>query len=246
MFTSSSPLYVQLKNYILQYIESELHYNDQIPSEFSLMEKYCVSRTTVRKAIDELVKEGKLYKKQGLGTYVAGKKIEQGLVDLSSCTYELKKLGFEPHYKLILETVEPANVSVASNLHLTISEDVFHLERISIVEGAPLNFTHSFIPYKYVPGIESHDFSKESLYAVLKEQYQISLTKSIRSVEAILCNEELAEKLEIEEGRALLKFNGQVTGRLNTGDEVMLEYFKTFYRTDKVKFYVAQTSNLHS
>ncbi|MGO3732244.1 MAG: GntR family transcriptional regulator [Vagococcus sp.] len=246
MFTSSSPLYVQLKDYITRYIENELQYNDRIPSEFELMDKYCVSRTTVRKAIDELVQEGKLYKKQGLGTYVSGEKVEQGLSDLSSCTYELKKLGFDPYYTLLDASVVPSNVVVASNLQIDIGENVFHLVRISNVEGEPLNVTYSYIPYTFVNGIEKYDFVKNSLYKVLKEEFQIELVKSIRSVEAILCNEKLSKDLKINEGTAILKFNGQVTGKMASGKIVMVEYFRTYYRTDRVKFHVAQTTDILS
>lgn len=244
MFTSSSPLYVQLKDYITQLIEDKLQYNDKIPSEFELMDMYCVSRTTVRKAIDELVQEGKLYKKQGLGTYVSGEKVEQGLSDLSSCTYGLKKLGFDPYYTLIDSQILSSSVSVASNLQIDIGEKVFHLERISNVEGEPLNVTYSYIPYNYVEGIEEYDFVQNSLYKVLNEEFGIELVKSIRSVEAVQCNEELSKYLDISEGTAILKFNGQVTGKTIFGKTILIEYFRTYYRTDRVKFHVAQTTDI--
>jgi GntR family transcriptional regulator len=112
------------------------------------------------------------------------------------------------------------------------------------VENEPLNLTKSYIPYKYVEGIENHNFCTESLYKVLREEYQIELVKSIRTVEAILANEELAEDLEIPENAAILKFDGQVTAKLPSKEVVILEYFRTYYRTDKVKFYVAQTSDI--
>ena len=242
MFTSSTPLYVQLKDYILRFVENELAYDDQIPSEPQLMARYSGSRTTVRKAIDELVREGKLYKVQGKGTYVSRKKVVQGLSDLISCTYELRKLGFEPYYRLLLEKVIPANPSVASNLKLNSREPVFTTQRISIIEGEPFNFTKSYLPYKYVLGIGAYDFEKDSLYKVLEDTYKIQLIKSIRSVETVQCDEELSPKLKIPEGTAILKFEGRVTGKLASGEIVMIEYFRTYYRTDKVKFYVAQTA----
>lgn len=243
--TSSSPLYVQLKMSILEFIENELQYNDKIPSESELMEKYCISRTTVRKAIDELVREGKLYKKQGVGTFVAGQTVEQGLLDFTSCTYGLKQLGISSQYTVLEAAILPARVRVASNLKINVSDEVFRLQRITHVEGVPLNVTKSYIPYQYVKNIEHHDFAVESLYSVLKESYHLDLVRSIRSVEAILCSEELSEKLGIPEGSAILKFAGQVTGRMPNGEEKVIEFFKTYYRTDKIKFYISQNADIH-
>ena len=60
-------MYYQLKNIIIDMIENEeIGVDECIPSEPKLMQTYNLSRTTVRKAIDELVNEGYLYKKQGI------------------------------------------------------------------------------------------------------------------------------------------------------------------------------------
>ena len=68
------PMYYQLKNIIIDMIENEeIGVDECIPSEPKLMQTYNLSRTTVRKAIDELVNEGYLYKKQGKGTFVKGR-----------------------------------------------------------------------------------------------------------------------------------------------------------------------------
>ncbi|HCS75651.1 MAG TPA: GntR family transcriptional regulator, partial [Clostridiales bacterium] len=71
MIEERVPKYFQLKKAIIRKIEEEEYLpGGLIPSERELMEQYQVSRITVRKAIDELVVEGYLYKIQGKGTYV--------------------------------------------------------------------------------------------------------------------------------------------------------------------------------
>ncbi|MEG1134735.1 MAG: GntR family transcriptional regulator [Cellulosilyticaceae bacterium] len=85
------PLYYQLKKIIIDMIENEeIKPDETIPSEPKLMTIYDLSRTTVRKAIDELVNEGYLYKIQGKGTFVKGRGFEQALIKLSGCSEDIK------------------------------------------------------------------------------------------------------------------------------------------------------------
>ena len=66
------PLYYQLKQIIMNSIDEGIYQEDTaIPTEFELISKYDVSRTTVRQALNELVNEGYLYRKKGIGTFVS-------------------------------------------------------------------------------------------------------------------------------------------------------------------------------
>ena len=60
--SSRTPLYLQLMNILIDMIENKLEENDQLLSEREICERYDVSRTTVRQAMDELEKEGYIYK----------------------------------------------------------------------------------------------------------------------------------------------------------------------------------------
>src|SRR3972149_10250614 len=75
--TTGIPLYLQLKQIVLGWIEQgELSPNDPIPTEDELCERFGVSRTTVRQAIGDLIVEGHLYRRRGKGTYVTPSKIQ--------------------------------------------------------------------------------------------------------------------------------------------------------------------------
>ncbi|RLK63525.1 GntR family transcriptional regulator [Atopobacter sp. AH10] len=243
MLMSSSPLYVQLKSYITKLIENEFEVNQQIPSEFELMEKYRVSRTTVRKAIDELVKEGVIVKKQGIGTFVVEKKIHQEISDFSSCSAQLKMMGYCPSYLVKKAKICLPKPSIASKLGLNNDEKIFDLERVTYVQDEPLCITESCIPYKYIQGIENNDFSNVSLYKVIKESYGISVLNSFRSIEIIMCDDNLGEELNILENTPILKFKGEVEGLLRDKSVAKIEYFKTYYRTDRIKFYISQKAH---
>lgn len=94
------PKYYLLKKEILNKIETgEYQEGSMIESERELTECYQFSRITVRKAIDELVNEGYLYRIQGKGTYVKGETETQNLFSLRSCTEDVKRLGRTPSKK---------------------------------------------------------------------------------------------------------------------------------------------------
>lgn len=72
MNNGHEPKYKQLMAYIIQYIKNgDLKHNDKIFSEIELMDKFNLSRHTVRKSIGQLVNDGWLYKQQGKGTFVS-------------------------------------------------------------------------------------------------------------------------------------------------------------------------------
>ncbi|EKO3774781.1 GntR family transcriptional regulator, partial [Vibrio metschnikovii] len=64
-------LYKKVMLALKQRIDSgEFQIGDNLPTETKLVEEYAVSRITVRKAIDELVKMAMVEKRQGAGTTV--------------------------------------------------------------------------------------------------------------------------------------------------------------------------------
>lgn len=235
------PLYYQLKKILIDMIENEeIKADEAIPSEPKLMVMHDLSRTTVRKAIDELVNEGYLYKIQGKGTFVKGRGFEQALIKLSGCSEDIKRLGLTPKPKVLHSSITNPSKRVAHLLGILEGEQVFFMERIVYGDELPINKNKSYIPYKYVSGIEKFDFNIESLYKVLEKDYHISIKKAVRSIEAILANDEVADQLEVNEGSPVLLFKGQVIATTSSGKEFIIEHFEAIYRSDQFKFYIEQ------
>lgn len=237
------PKYYQLKKAIIHKIEMEEYTPDgPIPSERELMEQYQVSRITVRKAIDELVVEGYLYKVQGKGTYVKTDEKSNDLFSLVSCTQAVRSMGMTPTKQVIVSQILTADKKRAKALNLTDTDQVFQLGRVLYANGEPLNYTLAYLPLKLFPGIEKHQFDIESLYQVLGEEYHVNITKARRTVEAVLVEDEIAEYLDIEPGMPVILFGCTTYGEVN-GQELPIENFKCYYRTDKYKFYIDQVAD---
>lgn len=235
-----APKYYLLKKALIKKIEMEVYNPDEpIPSERELIEQYQMSRITVRKAIDELVNEGYLYKIHGKGTYIKNDLHAQDLFSITSCTEDVLKLGMVPSKKLVSSGIITADTKRSKALNITVNDNLFCLERIQFADDEPLNFTISYLPEKLFPGIEQYDFSKKSLYETLENNYGVKITKATRTIEAVLAKEDIAEYLELTEKMPIILF-GCVTYGIVNGKEAPIETFKCYYRTDKFKFYITQ------
>lgn len=237
------PLYVQLKNSIIEYIETQLKIDDLIPSEYDLMQKYSVSRTTVRKALKELKNEGIVYQKQGIGTFVKAKDNVHKLGVYSGFSKRMESEGVPITYELVSEEIIQANTAISKNLTIDKDDQVFHLERIGSHENIPVNLTYSYIPYNSVIGIENYPFDRASLYHILREHFGIQIIRTVKNIEAILTDYEKAEKLQIDEGVPILKFDGYVYASKDSGTEFLIEYFRAYYRTDNTQFSLEECAN---
>lgn len=236
------PKYYQLKKKLIHEIEMGKYTSDGlIPSERRLMEDYQVSRITVRKAIDELVVEGYLYKIQGKGTYVKMEDKGNDLFSLVSCTQAVRSMGMTPTKRVIVSQLLFADKKRARALNLSNTDQVFQLGRVLYANDEPLNYTLTYLPVKLFPGLEKHNFAKVSLYQILEEEYHLNITKAKRTVEAVLVEEDLAQYLDIEVGMPVILFGCTTWGEVN-GQELPVESFKCYYRTDKYKFYIDQVA----
>lgn len=234
------PKYFVLKKDLIQKIETE-EFDPEIPipSERELMEKYQVSRITVRRAVDELVASGYLYKVQGKGTYVKGDDYSQDLFAITSCTDDVIRLGKTPSKKVVISEIVRADAKRSRILNVTGNDSLYRLGRITMADGEPLNYTLTYLPQKLFPGIEKYDFQTNSLYQLIQEEYGVKLAKSRRTVEAVLTSEEIAEYLDIDEQMPVILFGCTTYGIVN-GKEMPIESFQCYYRTDQYKFYIEQ------
>lgn len=234
------PKYFTVKRSIMEMMEAgELRANEALPSERELMETYDVSRITVRRAIEELQREGFVYKIQGKGTFVQGDQKRQNLISITSCTEDVRRHGMTPSRKVLCKDIIEADKKRQSQLQLPEGSRVFHMARVYYANDEPINHTTVYLPYRYFPGIEAYDFSQYSLYGVIENDYNVKITRAERVLEAVIAYDEICEHLDVRPGVPLILFQcityGEVRGR-----ECPIETFKCYYRSDKFKFYIDQ------
>lgn len=197
--TSHVPLYIQLKEIIKKQIETNnLQPGEAIPSERELSEKYKLSRMTIRQAINDLVNEGILVKEHGRGTFVAKKKIEKGLPELRSFSEDMIDRGLKPGAKVLeFKLIEPNN-TVISKLKLQESQLVYHIKRIRYADGEPMAFENVYITASRCPGLDKYNLQNNSLYEILKQDYEIKFNYAEQSLRVKRLSKEEAESLNLK------------------------------------------------
>lgn len=231
---SAKPLYEQIKAYILGNIQSGTFVADtRIPSERALSEQFGVSRLTVKRAIDDLTQNGTLYVQIGKGTYISRPKYDQQLEQLTSFTEEMAKRGQHTDSRVLIAETIPASVEDARMLKILPGVSLLHLERVRMADGVPLAIERTKIAASRCPGIlNGHNFSRESLYVVLRQEYGINLTHAEQSIEARLATEEESKLLHIEANAAILHMV-RVT---YSGSDQPFEYTLSAYCGSRYKF----------
>ena len=93
---SEIPLHKQAEDLLRELIESDEYKSGKmLPKEVELADQLKISRNTLRQAINQLVFEGLLIRKKGVGTKVARKGITGGVKNWHSFSQEMKMLGIE-------------------------------------------------------------------------------------------------------------------------------------------------------
>ena len=196
------PLYLQLKEKLLEDIKLNYKVNDIIPAEGKLEKKYEVSRITVRKAIEELEKDNIVIKKQGKGTYVQEQKVLYDANSIGSLTQRLSK---QKH----LLTTKSISFEIIEKEEEHFVKDMLHcdkllcIRRTRLLDEVPFALMINYFDVNTVPDIDKK-LNLESLYAFLKEEYNIEFYNAEEIVEAKAANTSESEKLNIEEGSPLL------------------------------------------
>lgn len=179
-----------------------------IPSEPELCQEFSVSRMTIRRAISDLVHEGKLRTVQGKGTFVATPKLEEHFVQRAFGIYEdMERRGLKlTTHVLRLETIT-APVEVAAHLHIHPGDDVHILVRLRSVEEEKVLISTTYIPAYLCPELVHEDLASGSLYHLLKTRYGLAIARGRRSLEAVAAGQWEARLLEIALGSPLLRLD---------------------------------------
>ncbi len=185
-------------------IEGELLIGSIIPAEPDLEKRFGVSRTTVRRAVDLLTREGFVLPQQGKGTKVLDYKTSQSLNRVTSLSETLRRKGYEVDTRNATLVIKPAFQSIAEDLGIDINELVACMTRITLADGKPIAIMKNYIPAIMVPGIDNQVENIASLYQHLSDRYKIYIESAIDKISAKNASKEEAELLDSPVGSALI------------------------------------------
>jgi GntR family transcriptional regulator len=230
------PIYQQLNQALRDMIRSkEFEVGDQFLTERQISEQFDVSRATANKALSNLVAEGVLEFRKGVGTFVRGGILDYDLRALVSFTEKALAAKKSPStHVLLLEATlaRDTNANVADKLHIQPDDVVHYVERVRLADDVPVILEQRYVVTKFCPDLSEADVAG-SLFAAWTEKYKLDVTGADQTIRAVSIRGKEAKRLHVRSRAAGLLVTA--TGYLSGG--VPLWWERTLYRGDAYEFH---------
>jgi len=227
------PLYAQVEDVLASSIlDGALASGSQLPTEDSLIERFAVSRTTVRTAIQHLASRGLVEVRRGKGTFVSPPKLTPNLTELSGFVEDMEALGHRATARLISTQTIPATAEVARHLALPTGGKVVCIERVRLANGVPVSFDETYLPQAIGEQIITNDLEAQPIFSLLEQKYDIPLSEADYRLEAVSSTARVSAALEIAAGSPIFLIERT---SYREGHQP-IDYEKLHYRGDLVRF----------
>lgn len=232
---SNEPLYLKIASDLRNNITIEKwKEGERIPTEIELCELFHVSRITIRKAIDELVRDNLLIRKKAKGTFVtANSQLKDNHFTLfKSFTNEMKEVGIDVETLKVNILVSYADPNISKYLNIKSGEKIIILKRLRGEKGKAFAFFITYIKFDDNMSLKSSDYYG-SFYSYLND-LGIQIEQNQEVVEAILPNHEISTMLKISPKLPVLK-RTRFARDLN---KQFYEYTECYYIGSSYKYYL--------
>lgn len=226
-------LHFKVREYILGRLATgALRPGEQVPTEAELVQLFGVSRPTVRQALTDLVNAGVIYRRPGLGTFVAEPRIEQELQRLTGFVEDMQALGLQPSARVVKIETTRVTDEIARHLDLVPGEAVTHVQRVRLANDQPVSFDDTYLPKDLGQRIAGEDLEVYPIFALLEEKYGLKLREAEYVVEASSADRVTARHLGLRVGQPI--FLIERTSYSMDGRPV--DYERLYYRGDRVRY----------
>lgn len=228
---SGTPLYIQVEQMLRKLISQEEYRNGKkLPNEIEMSRQLGIARNTIRQAINKLVLEGLLERKKGYGTTVSTRMVSSVSSNWPSFSKEMATLGIKVKDYELHSSFVAASEELATFFGVKEGTKLLKLARLRGSEEKPIvYFISYFNPAIGISGVE--DFS-QPLYQILERDYSIKVKVSREEITAILSDDLLIEKFELNEIEPILKRKRFVYDV----NSLPVEYNIGFYRANSFKY----------
>ena len=230
---SPLPLYAQVESILATGLaDGTFPAGSRLPNEDELIERYAVSRTTIRQTIQNLVRRGLVEIRRGKGTFVLQPKITQELTELSGFVEDMQSLGRQASARLLDKQIVPAGETVARQLGIRAGTLVVRIQRVRLADNAPLSFDETYLPREIGEKIIENDLETEPIFSLLEQKYDTPLVEAEYRLEAISADATVARALGISAGSPIFL----IERTSYTTDHQPVDYEKLYYRGDQIRF----------
>ena len=229
---SAIPLYFQIQQDLASLVAGgTLAPGSRLPSEEELVQKYGVSRTTIRKAVQELDRLGLIEIRRGRGTFVRTEKITQEFTELTGFVEDMVAMGLKPSAKVLGTAPLEADETVARQLRVPIGTEVMQIRRVRMADDVAMSLDETYLPMDLGRKVVENDLEVYPIFSLLEGKYDTPLLEADYRLEAISADPVVAEALGIEVKSPVLLIE-RVSYSLN---QRPVDFEKLFYRGDKIR-----------
>ena len=173
----------------------------RLPTEAELSLRFAVNRHTVRRALEELSREGLVRVEQGRGTFVAEDVLDYTVEQRTRFSEWIRRHNKEPSGEVLQLREIPADALVAAGLGVRKGAKVVLFERLGFADGRPVSIArHHFRHRGMLDALHAHTGITAALLSVGVADYQRQVTR----VTARLPTPTEAERLRMPRNRPVL------------------------------------------
>lgn len=221
--------YRQIQNILKSRIQQgDYGVGTYLPSENELCKTYKITRTTARKALDELLREGFIEKQRGKGSRVKERRYSLGLLTVkgfSEAVGENVKTIFLQNPQIINW---PKELSFPAS-QKELESDCIYFERLRGVGDVPVMLESNWFSANGLEGFLDCEFDDGSFFKTLSKKYLIEIAGSEQELRALYANEKISYLLKIASGSPIL----QISLKFSTTDPNMNIYSYLYCNTEK-------------
>ena len=229
------PLYDQLVDILTDKIEHEYRPGDLLPSERELSDRYGLSRTTVRLALQELERLGLVVRQHGRGTFVADRSSQTtNLSQAYSFSEQMRSMGRDPSTTILEFSVIEADKNLAEHMNTRIGERLYKIKRLRSADDMPMMVERSYLPVRKFMTLKRPMLEKKALYDIVEQDFREKIGVAEEEFFASIARPADAHLLDISEGAPVLDL---IRTTYNTSNEIV-EYTLSVARADQFKYKV--------
>jgi GntR family transcriptional regulator len=233
-----APLYHQVYTVLReQLMEGRFTPDKALPGELELAEKFQVSRVTMRRALDELVREGLIERSRGRGSFA---RVQPGGgrvgADASGLLENLVNMGLKTKVAVVSMDMLPAPEDIAAHLGIKPGAQVLKTVRVRSIEAGPIALLTAFVPETIARSFSSKSLGQKPMLTLIEEA-GVAVARGEQAMSARLADADTAPLLEVAFGAPLLA----VTRVVYDTKARPVQFLRGLYRPDRYEYRMTLT-----
>ena len=236
-----------VKNYLYQYIRNvDLKDNMKLPSENEISSKLGVSRVTIRRALDELEKEGMILRIHGRGTFINPEavKIQVNLMPGEEFSHLVELCGYKASFQVVSVEKRAADIQTRQILQLDEGEEIYVVEKVYMADSHPAIISiERFASSLVGDELSEEDVKSASTFDIIRQSAGNFVVRDKIKIETMdreeMCR--FAKPGSLMECSSALVFHGVNYNQENRP----IIYDTEFYDTGYIKFSLLRVKNVY-